>query len=295
MRALGFWVPLAVLGLAAMPAAADPFLFSTGGPDGRIGAASRPGGITTSAIETADDFILNRATNLTSASFVGLIPTGASVDRVTVEIYRVFPTDSETGRTSGSPGFSTANVPTRVNSPADVALLSRDSTGGTLSFSVTDFGGFSVNNSVLPGGIHALPNQTTGGDGPVTGDEVEFDVNFLTALMLNPDHYFFVPQVTLSNGDFLWLSALRPITGGSGPFTPDLQGWTRDDGIDPDWLRVGTDIVGGTPAPSVNFTFALAGETVAVPEPSGFLLIGLPLAALGWLRRMRASGCERQA
>ena len=48
------------------------------------------------------------------------------IDQVIVEIYRVFPNDFDVGRTSGAPVFSTAQVPTRVNSPSDVALDSRD-------------------------------------------------------------------------------------------------------------------------------------------------------------------------
>ena len=30
----------------------------------------------------------------------------------------------------------------------------------------------------------------------------------------------------------------------------------------PDWLRIGNDIIGGSPAPTFNMTFSLAGETV---------------------------------
>ena len=54
---------------------------------------------------------------------------GAPSEDVVVEIYRVFPNDSDVGRTSGSPTFSTSQVPTRVNSPSDVAFDSRDSSG----------------------------------------------------------------------------------------------------------------------------------------------------------------------
>jgi hypothetical protein len=94
-----------------------------------------------------------------------------------------------------------------------------------------------------------------------------------------PDgHYFFVPQVQVSGGEFYWLSAERPITTGLN-FAPDLQAWTRDEMLDPDWSRVGTDIVGpvgGLPAPQFNMAFTLAG--VAVPEPS---TLGFCLAALG--------------
>src|SRR4029077_3378803 len=55
------------------------------------------------------------------------------------------------------------------------------------------------------------------------------------------DHYFFVPQVELDNGDFVWLSSVRPIVAPGTPFAPDLQAWTRDEFLDPDWLRIGTD------------------------------------------------------
>ena len=111
-------------------------------------------------------------------------------------------------------------------------------------------GTFTANNSVQPGGIHPVPGQTTGGNGPVTGLEVQISVNFTTPFDLPADHYFFVPQVEVTVGDFLWLSAPRPITPPGTPFPmgfTDLQSWTRDQMLDPDWLRVGTDIVGPDP------------------------------------------------
>jgi hypothetical protein len=94
------------LGAAAAPAIADPFFFGTGGPDGKIAAGSRSGpGF---EIETADDFIVTQVATLNSATFTGLIPAGSSVLNVVVEIYRVFPSDSDVTRTSGSPLFSTS-------------------------------------------------------------------------------------------------------------------------------------------------------------------------------------------
>jgi hypothetical protein len=51
--------------------------------------------------------------------------------------------------------------------------------------------------------------------------------------------------------------------------------------VEPDWLRVGTDIVGGNPAPQFNAAFVLNG--VAVPGPiAGAGLLGL-IAACGAL------------
>ena len=272
-------LPVSLAVVLALPACADSFFFSTGNPDGKIAAASRPG---TGAfeIETGDDFVLSTQTAIHSATFVGLLTGGATasdIGEVRVEMYRIFPKDSDVGRTSGPPTFSTAQVPTRVNSPSDVEFDDRDSASANLSLTASDLGTFTANNSVLPGGIHPKPGQTTGGDGAVTGEEVQFDVTFSTPFDLPADHYFFIPQVEVSGGDFLWLSAPRPIVAPGTPFpagSTDLQAWTRDEFLAPDWLRVGTDIVGGT---TFNMTFSLTGETV--PEPSSCILLGSALLA----------------
>jgi hypothetical protein len=280
---------LAVIGMMAGRVHADSFFFSTGAPDGKMATGSRPGSAGVLEIESADDFVLTSATSLSNATFTGLLPaglTGADVTQVRVEIYRVFPKDSDTVRTP--------NVPTRTNSPSDVEFVDRDSAASNLSFSTTLLNStFSANNSVL-NGINPKPNQTTKGEGTVTGQEFQFNVTFTSPLVLPADHYFFVPQVMLSSGDFFWLSAPRPISGaGTTPFPPgftDLQEWIRNENLAPDWLRVGTDIVGGTTPPTFNASFSLTGQTV--PEPTSVIMLALGAAgvfvALRICRKRRA-------
>jgi hypothetical protein len=256
-------------------------------PNNMMAIASRPDSPGVFEIEAADDFVLGSQTTINSASLVGLlVGTGGipTISEIVVELYRVFPNDSDTGRTP--------NVPTRANSPSDVAFDSRDSDAAELTFTTATLNPtFTALNSVQPGGIHASPLQTTGGNGPLTGQEVEFDITFTTPFNLSADHYFFVPQVALTNGaQFYWLSASRPISGaGTTPFPPgvtDLQAWTRDAQLDPDWLRVGRDIVGGTTPPTFNAAFALSGS--AVPEPSTIVLLVSALTIMGVRRRRTA-------
>jgi hypothetical protein len=273
-----------MVALLATPASAGSFFFSTGDPDGKMATASRPGSTGKIEIESADDFVLTSQTRLDSATFTGLLPTGApltDVVDVRIEIYRVFPALSDVNRTSGPPTFSTDRVPTRVNSPSDVELDDRSASAGTLTFTPGIIStSFTAAKSVL-NGINPKPNQTTGGEPAVTGQEVQFNVIFKTPFILPADHYFFVPQVQLSSGDFFWLSAPKPIVSPGTPFPlgfTDLQEWIRNENLAPDWLRVGTDIVGGSPAPTFNATFSLSGQTV--PEPTGLTLLALGAAAV---------------
>jgi len=239
----------------ATPASAASFTFTTGSPDGAMAMATRPASAGVE-IEPADDFILGTCTTLTSATFTGLIAGGANVgnvNEVDVEIYRIFPLDSNTSRT--------ITVPSRNNSPSDVAFVSLSSASGGLTFTGSTINpSFSTANSVL-NGIHPAPNQTTGGEGPVSGQEVSITATFTTPITLPAGHYFIVPQVGVPTGNtFYWLSTshLPPL------FTGDLQAWIRTAPLDPDWLRVGTDIVGGATPPTYNAAFSLAGNTVTI-------------------------------
>jgi hypothetical protein len=257
----------------AAPARAGSEVVNTGLPDGKIGTASRPSSTGLQEIETADDFVLSQDTTITGGTFYGLLPSNVDVtgiSGVSIEFYHVFPVDS-TDPANG-------NVPSRVNSPSDVAFDSRSSSSSTLNFTATFLGSFSVANSVV-NGINPKPGQFTGGEGPVSGQEVLFSFT-IDPETLSADHYFFVPQVQLSDGTFLWLSAPKPIVAPGTPFTPDLQTWIRNTDLDPNWLRVGTDITMQGP---FNAAFSLDGT--ATPEPCTLSLIGAGL--LGLVMRKR--------
>jgi hypothetical protein len=243
------------------------FSFTTGTANNLMAMASRPASTGNAEIEAADDFVLSSLTVIDQATFTGLLPTNTSltgISKVRLEIYRVFPNDSDVTRTSGAPNFTTTQVPTRSNSPSDNAFATRGDTPGDLTFSINVLNPtFTATNSVL-NGIKVNTGAGAGGDGSVSGEEVKFTVSLNNPVELPAGHYFFVPQVQLANGQFFWLSAPKP----ANPplFTGDLQAWIRNDALAPDWLRVGTDIVGGSPAPQFNGAFSLAGELALTPK-----------------------------
>ncbi len=241
--------------LLASQASADPFFFSTGHPDGKIATLSRPSSLDKIQTETADDFIVTQSVVISQATFTGLLPLGAAltnISEVEIELYHLFPGDSDTNRV--------LTVPTRANSPGDVEIASatRDSANGSLAFSAAIVNpSFTVSNSVV-NGINKKPAQKTNGEGSVTGEEVMITVTFDPPIALPTNHYFFRPVVLMSGGDFMWLSAPKPIVAPGTPFLADLQSWIRNDSLAPDWLRIGTDITGQGP---FNAAFSLSGET----------------------------------
>ena len=262
--AFGIWV--------AMPAWAATFSFTTGNPDGLMGAASRrasPGKLET---ETADDFTLDQTTVVSRAMIVGLVPSGTQpqdIKEVEVEVYHVFPLDSAIP--------PSGKVPSRANSPSDVEIgtATRAGNSGTLTFSTNVLNShFGVGNTV----VNNLKVATAppGGEGSTAGEEVEITLTFTSPIILPAGHYFFRPEVLLTSGNFLYLSAPKVI-----PAPKDLQAWIRNSNLAPDWLRIGTDIVGGATAPTFNMTFSLAGETV--PEagtPGAANCLGKTVSAL---------------
>jgi hypothetical protein len=270
--------------LAASRVSAASFSFSTGEPDGKIATLSRPASDGKMQTETADDFVTTQSIVLNQATFTGLLSAGSSpadLSGVEVEIYHVFPFDSVFP--------PSGNVPNRTNSPSDVEIESatRDSANGSLTFSTTVVSAnFMATNSVV-NGINKHPNERTNGEGPVTGTEVTITVRFNPPISLPANHYFFRPEVRLSNGNFLWLSAPRPIVAPGIPFAPDFQTWIRNDALAPDWLRIGTDITGKGP---FNAAFSLSGETDEDGDGVADSLDACPGTAAGAV--VDANGCS---
>lgn len=212
--------------LLVSQASTASFSFSTGDPDGKIATLSRPFSPTQMQTETADDFVVTQSVVIAAATFTGLLPLGTllgSVTNVEIEFYHVFPGDSDTNRT--------LNVPTRANSPGDVEIddATRDGLHDSLIFATTLVNAsFTASNSV-GNGINPGPTPFTGGEGAVTGEEVAITVRFNPPIALPAGHYFFRPEVASTSGDFLWLSAPKPIVAPGTPFAPDFQTWIRND------------------------------------------------------------------
>jgi hypothetical protein len=87
------WLAAAIIvacGVSGRARAGGNFFFSTGSPDGRMAMASRPSSAGKVEIDAADDFILTLRTNITNtfrtnitnATFVGLLPSGASLSDI---------------------------------------------------------------------------------------------------------------------------------------------------------------------------------------------------------------------
>ena len=134
--------------LLGTPAFAD--IYNNLTPNNLMATAIRPDSPGSFEIETGDDFFLGTGARINSAKFVGLSVPGAggtpAISQVVVEIYRVFPNDSDVGRTSGPPTFSTSQVPTRSQS------------GSSLASRVH------VCRSVTPGGNGVVPAPLIGRD-----------------------------------------------------------------------------------------------------------------------------------
>jgi hypothetical protein len=270
-KLFGLLVVFAAMFFPGLASAQDTHFFvSTGNPDGKLGALSRPASAGKLETETADDFVLNQTTVITGATIVGLISPAtdlADITNVEVEFYHRFPRDS------ANPDPLAGNVPSRTNSPSDVEIdtATRDGSLGTLRFDIRLLDANSSVPTTVINGINKKPNSTTHGEAPATGQEVEIDITFTNPVVLPAEHYFFRPEVLVTGAsNFLFLSAPKPIQAPGTAIAGDLQAWIRNSNLKPDWLRIGTDIINNTiPPPQFNMTFSLTGTTISAPGTPG--------------------------
>jgi hypothetical protein len=249
-KLFGAFLVLGAMFFSANAAAQETqVLVNTGNTDGKLGALSRPASVNKLETETADDFVLDQTTVLTGATVTGLVTTSlANISNVEIEMYHRFPEDSIADRTP--------QVPTRQNSPSDVEIDSatRDGNNHTLRFSTALL---NPTFTALKTVVNSI--SVAQGEPAVTGAEVEITVTFTSPIVLPAGHYFFRPEVQVNGGDFLFLSAPKPIVAPGQAIAGDLQAWIRNSKLSPDWLRIGADIIGGSPAPAFNMTFTLSG------------------------------------
>ncbi len=238
-KLFGAFVVLAAMFFSGTAAAQDTqVIVNTGNADGKLGALSRRPNANMLETETADDFVLKQTTVLTGASVTGLI----------------------------SPATPLTNI---ANGDVEIDSATRDAGLRTLKFTASLLNAnFSVLNTVV-NGIQKKPLNTTHGEGPATGEEVEIALTFTSPIVLPAGHYFFRPEVLVNGGDFLYLSAPRPIVAPGTPIAGDLQAWIRNSNLSPDWLRIGTDIIGGDTPPTFNMTFSLSGAALPAAGAPG--------------------------
>ena len=252
-KALGCAAMIGSVLLIAQLATAQTFSFTPGDPDGKVGALSRHASPGKNETETADDFVLQHTTIINKATIKGLLPADTDLTKikdVEVEVYHVFPLDSAS---------ASGHVPSRTNSPSDVEIgtATRDGSSGTLKFSAAvENASLSVDHTV----VNNTNNTLIGAPGS-TQEEVEIAITFTSPIVLPAGSYFFRPEVLVTGGDFLYLSAPRPIVPPGNAFVGDRQAWIRNSNLSPDWLRIGTDIVAD--GDTFNMAFSLNGGTVA--------------------------------
>jgi hypothetical protein len=242
--------------------------------------------------ETADDFtVTGDGFTVTNVSFLGLFSEGdAKIDEIDLAFYEVFPGSSDLTRTP---------VTVRTNGPEDVEFAAFGTADKQLTFTTTDLGKFTVDQTIVGGSGANTPGLGSGVlvDKPYTGYLKQIDVQLTTPLTLAPQPVFLVAAVDPSSGDYFAVAGDRPPTS-PDPLPAgvvDRQAWFRtnepfDNALEPDWVRI-SDVINqedGTAEPSFNTAFAISGEPV--PEPSevigtlAFVAVG---AGLGLKRQLK--------
>lgn len=242
--------------------------------------------------ETADDFtVTGDGFIVTNVSFLGLFSEAdATIEEIDLAFYEVFP---------GSSDLTREPVTVRTNGPEDVEFAAFGTADNQITFTTTDLGEFTVDQTIVGGSGANTPGLGSGVlvDEPLTGYLKQIDVQLITPLTLAPQSVFLVAAVDPSAGDYYWVAGDRPPTS-PDPLPAgvvDRQAWFRtnepfDNALEPDWIRI-SDVINqedGTAEPAFNTAFAISGEPV--PEPSevmGTLAFAALGVGLGLKRKLR--------
>lgn len=223
--------------------------------------------------EAADDFtVTGNGFRVTDVSFLGLFTdANATIDDIDLAFYNVFPGEI----TDETRDFATV----RENGPADEEFAAFSLADNLLSFTTTDLGSFTVDETIIPSSGPNAPGVGSGvRGGALTGNLRQINARLVTPLELSPQAVFLVAAVDPSAGDYFWVGGARP------PIFPDLQppdvidrqAWFRTNApflnaLEPDWVRVSDALnqEDGTADPAFNTAFQVNGEVI--PEPSSAL------------------------
>ena len=286
-----FVIPLAMLGsLPAMPAAAllpAVYSFSTGDPDGRIATASRPGRPPENSRSRSATISFSPTTSITSATFTGLVPAVASASECR---RRDLPRISQ--------GFGcrqhqrVANVLDAASADARQFALRHRIRGARRCDRRPELHDRSAEPQLHREQLGAtraasIPNRhrhrrRRSGHGRGSG----VHANLYHPLPPPGRPLFLRASGPAGRRRFLLAVGAETDPSRPGPFRPaklDADDISPDN-LEPDWLRVGTDIVG---AGAFNAAFSLTGSTV--PEPSTWAMMLLGFAGLGFAAYRRAS------
>ena len=207
----------------ATPTWADPFS-QHGTPDGLLGALSQPASTGHLETETTNNFLLTDTDAHRSGDHHQVDPVGNCPGE--------YSATSRSRSITSSRGLGRPLGERALHSQLTRGCRDRhhharwEPRNARFQHSLLDE--LSVLNTVMDG-INRAPTNVTDGEGPASGTVVQITITFI------PDrpaggitHYFFHQEVQVAGGDFLYLSAPKPIVAPGTPVTGDFQAWIRN-------------------------------------------------------------------
>ena len=215
----------------ATPAWADPFVFSTGTPDGLLGALSQPAGSGTSRPRPPTTSSLSETTSIAQATITGLIPAGTPAGEHQQRRGRGLSRLSQgLGRSPLGAGARAGQLARRRRDRQRHARCER--------------GNARVRGRSLVDASSSVLNTVVDGINPVPAERDPWRrsrraARWSRSRSPSPRRSFCrritissAPRSQVTGGDFLFLSAPKPIVAPGTPFMGDLQAWIRNSDLD---------------------------------------------------------------